>query len=261
MNNIILYFTGTGNTLHVAKKIALGISDNIEDTTLLRITANMKNIDFSKYDRIGIFSPAYMGGLPLMVKEFLEKVNIPNEAYVYSVVTCGGMEAATLSQIKKILSEKGNTVSASFTFTYPSNNQTSYAPSTEEQSREIIKKTNCEIEKAIDIIKLKQKNSYKSNPVMEMLAKAAGATFKPRTSDKEFWVEDTCTSCGLCAKVCPADNIKLIDGSPQWQHHCERCTACLQLCPKQAIQFKENTKKWGRYCNPEISINDLMIQN
>lgn len=259
MKNIILYFTGTGNTLDVAKKIALGISDNIQETILLRISANMENIDFSQYDRIGIFVPTYMGSLPLMVKEFLQKVNISNESYVYSVVTCGGMEASTHSQIRKILKKKGNIVSANFTFIYPANNQTSYPPATDEQSKEIIKKNNYEIKEAIDIIRLKQKKSYKSNPIMEMLAKAASVTFKPRTSDKEFWIEDTCIGCGICTKVCPANNIKLIDNTPQWQHHCERCTACLQLCPKQAIQFKENSKNWGRYCNPEVSINELII--
>ena len=76
--------------------------------------------------------------------------------------------------------------------------------------------------------------------------------------DKQFWVTDRCNSCGICVKVCPVNNINLIEGKPVWQHKCEHCLGCLQWCPKEAIQFGKSTAKRKRYHHPDIKVQDFM---
>jgi ferredoxin len=77
--------------------------------------------------------------------------------------------------------------------------------------------------------------------------------------DYGFYSNEKCIGCGTCEKVCPVDNIKMIDKNPSWQHKCEQCFACLQWCPQSAIQFGNNTENINRYHHPDVKVSDLMI--
>ena len=82
-------------------------------------------------------------------------------------------------------------------------------------------------------------------------------SFKPYEKDKNFWTDEKCNGCGICLKVCPANNIKMNEGKPQWQHKCEQCVACMQWCPQKSIQYKKVTVKRGRYHHPDIEVKEL----
>jgi MinD superfamily P-loop ATPase len=76
--------------------------------------------------------------------------------------------------------------------------------------------------------------------------------------DKDFWCDERCNACGICARICPANNIELKEGSPAWQHHCEQCLACIQWCPQQSIQFGKKTPAYERYHHPDIALKDMI---
>jgi MinD superfamily P-loop ATPase len=76
---------------------------------------------------------------------------------------------------------------------------------------------------------------------------------------EKFFFESACDGCGLCEKICPVENIKLIDKNPEWRRHCEHCMACIQWCPQEAIQYGVKTKKRNRYRNPYITAKDMII--
>lgn len=55
------------------------------------------------------------------------------------------------------------------------------------------------------------------------------------TCDKE-----TCVFCGLCAKVCPADALKVDRKEKVWEvdlESCVKCGACIDKCPKKCLSF------------------------
>jgi len=77
--------------------------------------------------------------------------------------------------------------------------------------------------------------------------------------DKDFWINEKCTGCGNCAKICPVDNIKSENNKPVWLHNCTQCFACLQWCNQQAIEINHNTLKRARYHNPEVKLTEMIL--
>jgi NAD-dependent dihydropyrimidine dehydrogenase PreA subunit len=51
-----------------------------------------------------------------------------------------------------------------------------------------------------------------------------------------YIADDTCTSCGLCERVCPARAIVMEDGRPRWTPKCSDCNRCINVCPSASIQ-------------------------
>jgi ferredoxin len=79
-------------------------------------------------------------------------------------------------------------------------------------------------------------------------------------SAKGFWVTPACTKCGLCARVCPVENIQMQDGQPSWLDHCQHCMGCLQWCPVEAIQYKNLTLGKKRYHHPDIQAEEIILR-
>jgi formate hydrogenlyase subunit 6/NADH:ubiquinone oxidoreductase subunit I len=88
---------------------------------------------------------------------------------------------------------------------------------------------------------------------------------------KLLHAESTCTSCGICERICPARNIRMVEpvthatggaekAKPVWGDRCLMCLACLHWCPARAVQHSFLTKKWGRYHHPQIKSKDLILQ-
>ena len=92
---------------------------------------------------------------------------------------------------------------------------------------------------------------------MKIMGNMVYSDFEPYKKDKDFWTDGNCNGCGICLKVCPANNIIMNDGKPQWQHKCEQCVACLQWCPEKSIQYKKATAKRGRYHHPDVEVTEL----
>jgi flavodoxin len=72
MNNIVFYFSGTGNCLKVAKTIATELG-NCEIVSMGKYD---KYHLMKQYDTIGFVYPTYFCGLPNKVVDFVENVNL-----------------------------------------------------------------------------------------------------------------------------------------------------------------------------------------
>ncbi len=83
---------------------------------------------------------------------------------------------------------------------------------------------------------------------------------KVNTEDENYYTDEKCNGCGICQKICPVDNIKLVNDKPEWQHKCQQCLCCLHYCPQKAIQFGEYTPGRERYNHPHIKVKELINQ-
>jgi ferredoxin len=262
MKTIIYYFSGTGNSLAAAKKIA----EILGDCTLEPIArhAGDRGDIVPPADRVGIVCPVYFTGLPVMVDAFARRLDLSRLQYTFALVTYGGSGAApALHQLDAGLRMRGDHgLDAGFSVAMPGNYILMYGSPAGEKRDTMLAMAAGGIEEAAAIISRCERQALPSS----LLAGLVHALMYPRfasrvhTDDSIFTVSDACTSCGTCAAICPAGNIELVDGRPVWQHRCELCCGCIHACPVQAIQAGAGTEKRPRYRNPSVTVAELKQQ-
>ncbi|MCX5748894.1 MAG: EFR1 family ferrodoxin [Candidatus Saganbacteria bacterium] len=258
MKNAIYYFTGTGNSLVVARDIA----EKLGDTQVISIPHALKTGDFPEAERVGVVFPVYIWGMPLIAAKFLKRLPLRKDVYLFAVATCGGFPAATLLQAEKIIKEKGFKLSSGFGMLMPGNYIPMYGAKPPQKQAKQFKKEKEKVKKIADIVSAKktakiEKNNFIVNALFSGLL-YKGAAKQIHKMDKNFFADEKCNSCGICEKICPVNNIKMISGKPVWQGGCEQCLACLQWCPEEAIQFGKSTSKRKRYHHPDVELSDII---
>lgn len=258
MSTTIYYFSATGNSLAVAKKL----QQRLDQCELVPI-ASLTNIQSIKphSEMVGFVFPLYFLGIPLIVKNFLERIILDDVHYVFAVVTRGNpLAGGALPQLAKILKDRKYRFDAGFYITLPD----TYIPllnlPSEAEQRKQFQACEAKIPQIVKSIKTQahhREGAWLSlfRPVLYNPWAA-----KVKMSDRRFWVEESCLSCGACEQVCPVNNIKMGPTKPEWLHHCEECLACLHHCPKQAIQCGKGTKGKPRYRHPEILVAEIAMQ-
>ncbi len=249
--NKIYYFTATGNGLQIANDLSVKLS---ECTTHKIAEYSGEKIDGST---LGIVFPVYNWGLPLIICDFLRKLNVSDETYIYAIANYGGLPGKALDQCKGILKENGLKLSAGFLVNMPGNYILGYGARSKKVQDKLFIKEKKKIIYIYDCIKIKKQCKIeKSHTIIDRACcnYIYKYTSKFHEADKYYTVDDNCIGCGLCAKRCPVNNITVVEGKPNWNHHCELCVACIQSCPKKAIDYKDRTKKRKQYLNPNVKL-------
>jgi len=259
MKTIIYYFTGTGNSLAVAKKIATSLND-CELVPIASLSKTSEDI-VPTVERIGIVCPVYFAGLPAMVALFVKRLYLARIPYVFAVLTYGGGGGeAALAQLDAIIrSRSGRGLSAGYCVLMPGNYVLMYEPPTGIKQETILSTADAEIKKITEDIAQCNEQPLSRSLLWSFLHALVYPWFISgvHNKDRKFTVNDKCTSCGICAAICPAHNIELINKKPVWNHHCELCCGCIHLCPEKAIEAGKKTENRARYLNPDVRIQEL----
>jgi ferredoxin/flavodoxin len=259
MKTIIYFFTGTGNSLAVAKKIAATLDEcelvpiaSLKDTTG-EITPAAQHI--------GIVSPVYFSGLPMMVAEFAGRLDCSRAGYMFAVVTLGGSGGGpTLRQLDGIIRKKrGRGLDAGFSVKMPGNYIFMYSSPAGKKQADLLASADRRIAEMVPVIGRCEHRNIPLALFGRLIHAVAYSRFisHAHTTDRKFTVTHACTSCGTCVRICPAHNIDLVKGRPVWKGHCEVCCGCIHLCPEEAIQAGPRTVTRHRYRNPSVSITEL----
>lgn len=293
----IFYFTGTGNSLALAKDIVEKTKGN-----LVSIASQMeKETVKSDADLLGIVFPVYYAsnlssGVPFIVERFLNRLQIDKEQYIFAVCTHSGMPGTTIEKVYKILKSRGGNLAAGFAvktyneapsvgeklkgFIFRKESNDTNKVKIQKRREKVLDQWNKKLEFIVEYISAKEEGRYETRRLVtkiifapflylimkptfnhryRKLSKSSHLSFKEMISlaDKSFNYNEECNGCGICTRICPVDNIKLVDNRPIWQHHCENCFACFSWCPNRAI-YGEIVSYAEHYHHPNIKISDMV---
>lgn len=244
---MVLYFSGTGNSKYIAKKIAAALEDEIVD-----LNDRIKRADFSRItakDRLVFVTPTYAWRVPTVVSDYLEKVKFDGEKKAWFVMNCGGEIGNASKYIEKLCDKLALEYMGVVGIVMPENYIALFNAPDTNKAQEIIAKAEPKIQAAIDDIRNGVKFAKPRNNLYDRFMSACvnPIFFKFIVKADDFYATDKCVGCGLCAKLCPLNNIEIVDGKPEWERNCTHCMACINHCPAQAIEYGEKSKGKPRY--------------
>jgi Fe-S-cluster-containing hydrogenase component 2 len=253
MKTTIYIYSGTGNSLWVARQLAAEIGG--------AEVVPMISGKVEKAQAVGFVFPVHMWGIPGRVLEFINKLEKPPDTYYFAAAVNAGEVSRTLIQLKEVLGKSGVKLSAGISVAMPSNYVPWGGPGTPEELKTIFAGAEKAVSEAAAYIKSGSSGRVDMGPLWQriiytMIYKSSIKWV--HQMDKDFWVDNKCNSCAICEKVCPAKNINLASGKPIWNHKCHQCLACIQWCPAAAIQFGKKTPQYPRYHHPSIKVNDMI---
>jgi ferredoxin len=278
----IYYFSGTGNSLFVAKEL----QKQIPEVELIPIVSLLdRDVIKTSGKTVGLIFPVHALTIPIAVKRFLKKIDPASAEYIFAIATRGGTVFWGFNKIDKLLKKKNKHLNSQFILNMCHNE----APRSEKNyivpSKSDILQIEATLFKKIDQISnviITQSPFFEkdaniiikssSNPIIGLLIEKL-VVFAMDISEyiggaNYFYHDDKCNGCGTCEKVCLSQKIKMDGGKPVWQRNvlCYMCFACLNYCPKQSVQIKNipgvksHTTKNRRYPHPYATPKDIEKQ-
>lgn len=269
LKRVILYFTGTGNCLYVARQLA---GNNSE---LLSIPQLMKQNEIViEADEIGLVYPIYGHMPPNMVRQFIKKAKLKAD-YKFAVLTYGNRKCSAVEIWDEISRKAGVPFDYINTLIMVDN----WLPNFDMNQQMLIDK---HIPENLDKINadISARKKWHEPVTDEERAQHQGfmrfTGMDPETgfmlqSENCFTVTDACIGCGACVAVGPKGNYRLTSQGVKTEGNCEFCFACIQNCPQKAIQFVKNEKDVllrngevnpnARYRNEHVSLMDIKKSN
>lgn len=266
MSTEIYYFTGTGNSLAVARDLAVKLNGtlvpvaDIVDRDRIRTDAEVIGVVFPIYD----FKP------PRIIGQFVRKLEGLNSKYVVAVCTYGIAPGNALQVFGKDLESCGGRLAGGFAVRMPHNGigAAAFSAGHHEQMYSGWKRQRdaiCEYVRARKEGTIETKHlsprfilSGSFLNAIPILLRLGVQVVGKGWDSMALAADEHCNGCGICKNVCPVDNIAIVDRKPVWSDHCQVCFACLHWCPKEAVQAGPITVGMTRYHHPGVTLADMV---
>jgi NAD-dependent dihydropyrimidine dehydrogenase PreA subunit/flavodoxin len=252
---MIFYFSGTGNTRWAATLLAERLNEQL--IYIPEVIREDCRFHLEDDERIGFVFPIHGWRPPLIIRKFIDKLEIDHkDNYCYMLCTAGDSIGRATEIFAKDLKKKGLTLDAAFSLIMPESYVGLPFFDVDPIEKELQKKQKAEkdLEEFATDIENNRKGVIKTlkGPLPAFFSGPVGGYFvKHLITDKPFHVvSEKCVKCGICADVCPVNDI--IGGlgeEPKWKHEgdCLSCFTCYHHCPHHAIEYGGRTKHKGQY--------------
>ncbi len=265
MTTRIFYFTGSGNALAISRAIV----DGLGDAEIVPMAKHLAGYTGADEERIGLITPVYAWGPPRMVTDFAKRLKLREEQYVFAVVTCGGTPGRTLTTIQKLLRSKGSDLNAGFAVR---GDFLPKLPGMDEMAiikfigwlgrNDVPARASERLPEIIETVAAEHDHRPETSNLAVNLVSSpiyAGAIRSFQKADSGFSASDACTSCGICTRLCPRQNVRLEDGRPVWHGDCEMCYGCMFWCPERAITLQGAPPSEPTH-HPDVTVADMLLR-
>lgn len=253
---MIIYFTGTGNSRYVAKRIARRLDDE-----LLCINDRIKNESIESVDageRLVVVTPTYAWRIPRIVSDWIENTELKSVKKVWYVMTCGDSNGNADTYNSRLSNSKRLEHMGTFRIRMTENYIAMFSvPDVNEASR-IVGVAEHQIDKAIKLIASNETFPKRKCTIKDRLESGiVNDIFYPMiVKAKDFRADSNCTGCGSCVRLCPLNNVLLVNGKPHWKNNCTHCMACIAYCPSRAIEYGKKSIGKPRYNFEKLGIRE-----
>ena len=242
---MIFYFTGTGNSLYAANKLA---ADGEQVISMID-AAREKRFHYTLADNepLGFVFPVYFYTVSDPVLDFVRCLTVENASFIYAVIPCGASIGPAGGFLKSELKKRGLDLQRVDPLIVPDGALIFYDIDAPDKMAQTLQAATEKLASIRQAIERRTPNKITGSAAA---GKAGLAAYHACKSTKKFYADDKCVHCGKCASVCPVGAITLVEGSPVWtKDKCLKCCGCINRCPAGAIQYGRKTSERGRYVN------------
>lgn len=246
---LILYFSGVGNTLQIARRMAAALPAGVAD---LRSVEGWENPSFAAFDGVILGTPTYHGSPARPVVDFLEglpPLERPLPVFLYA--TCGLYPANTLHTLGRLANRKNLCPVRSSSYRCSATDGILLAPfvpcwfSNERGLGERLSRD------ARGFLRMVEGGWRREMPPLRL----HGLLNLPNQWAGEGLLmpihlhEKSCVRCGKCAGECPMSAFTMTAGEgPTWNgERCIHCYRCIHHCPGRALSLLKGSRPVRRW--------------
>ena len=238
----LAFFSPTGTTKKVLQSIAQGIGNkNVKLTDITKPAVREKVLQTSENELLIVGAPVYMGRIPALIGDWLNKIKANNTPVVCVAVYGNRVFDDALLELKNALKKQGCLPIAGAAFIGEHSFSSKELPTAENRP---------------DLEDINKAEAFGENIARKLTLLPTGQIPElnvpgnyPYGGITQLWdvdfleISDECTQCGICASSCPTGAINPENSSSIDIKKCITCCACIKICPKNARSMKDSLVK------------------
>lgn len=244
---MILFWSGTGNSAHVARVLGQALGDELVDLGQRMRHTHAPLVSQKPWI---LSTPIYGWRIPRVVTDYLASCGMQGSRVLVVVATHGSSSGNAQGFARRFFRRLGIELVGFADVRMPENYLALFKTPSDEEARALNKWAERKIGRiATMLAEGKRLPPQRVGLWGHFLSWAVNPVFyRFLVKDGKFYATSRCDACALCVRLCPLANISLsAERGVLWHGKCTHCMACIAHCPRKAIEYGSATKGRNRY--------------